>query len=72
MPRLGLRESYLITLCASLTALMVWLADDQAGNIAASLDQAGFLMVFILLTGLLHEAASTSPSVSACGEYLTR
>lgn len=72
MPRLGLRESYLMFLCAALTALVVWLAPDPAREIAASLDQAGFLMVFILLIGLLHEAASSSPSVSACGEYLTR
>ncbi|MFT7026189.1 MAG: hypothetical protein ACJAVS_000405, partial [Paracoccaceae bacterium] len=72
VPRLGLREGYLLSMCAVLSALVFWQAPDPGPEIAAALDQAGFLMVFILLLGLLHEAAATSPAVSECGDYLTR
>ncbi len=70
--RLGLRETYLLSLCAILVALTLWRDPDPAAVVAGALDQAGFLMAFVLLLGLLHEAAGTSPSVAASGEYLTR
>lgn len=72
MPRLGLREAYLLVTCSLLTTLLVWIRPEPGQAVAAALDQAGFLMVFILLIGLLHEAAATSPAVEACGQYLTR
>lgn len=69
---MGLREAYLLILSAVLTgSLIVW-GSDPARDVAAALDQATFLMTFILLMGLLHEAASTSPSVENCGRYLTQ
>lgn len=70
--RLGLREGYLLTLCVALVAVAVTIHPAPVSVLASALDQASFLMAFILLLGLLHEAASTSPSVAACGEYLTR
>ncbi|WP_322895294.1 MULTISPECIES: hypothetical protein [unclassified Yoonia] len=69
---MGLREGYLLVLSAVLTGSLVVWGSDPAREIAAALDQATFLMTFILLMGLLHEAASTSPSVESCGRYLTQ
>ena len=69
---LGLREKYLLTLCAVLTLLTVWLHGDPAAVLRAGLDQASFLMAFLLLLNLLHEAAATSPAVVRCGDYLTK
>ena len=68
----GLRERYLLTLCALLAAAIWQLRPDGAGVLAAALDQAGFLMAFVLLLGLLQEAAATSPAIEAAGRFLTR
>lgn len=69
---LGLREKYLLTLCAALTLMTVWLHPDPPAVLQSDFDQASFLMAFLLLLNLLHEAASTSPSVARCGDYLTK
>ena len=70
--RIGLREGYLLTLCAGLS-LAVWATAPAPGaELGAALSQASFLMAFVLLLGLLHEAASTSPSIDALGRYLSR
>lgn len=69
---MGLREVYLLALSAVLTACLIIWGNHPARDIGAALDQATFLMSFILLMGLLHEAASTSPSVESCGRYLTQ
>lgn len=70
--RIGLREWYLVAFAASL-ALAVWLFHPApASVIAKALDQGAFLMAFILLMGLLYEAAASSPSIAACGRALTR
>lgn len=68
---LGFRELYLLTLCVALAALVVFRVPDPMAELAPALDQASFLMIFILLMSLLFETASTSPSVDACGAYLT-
>ncbi|WP_118138661.1 hypothetical protein [Oceanicella sp. SM1341] len=70
--RFGLREAYLLSLCALLTVLIVFRADDPVAAVLSALDQAAFLMAFVLLLGLIQEAALTSPTVAACGRYLTR
>lgn len=70
--RLGGREAYLLTLCATLTALAVWLHPDPLTVIYAALEQAAFLMAFILLVGLMQQAAMTSKAILDCGTYLTR
>lgn len=70
--KLGLRESYLLAASAILSALL-WTTHPEAVEVLVSaLDQASFLMAFILLLGMLQAAAATSPSVSVLGEYLTR
>ena len=70
--RLGMREYYLLSTSALTTALALFLPLGKNGMIPGALDQASFLMAFILLLGLLHEAAASSPSVSELGAYLTR
>lgn len=67
----GLREVYLVSTSVILLACgWFYLAAPEAAMIAA-LDQAVFLISFVLLVSLLHEAASTSPSIALCGGYLT-
>ena len=70
--RLGLREFYLLGASAVLSALVVLTQPAALEIIRGALDQAVFLMAFILLLGLLQATAATSPSVAIMGEYLTR
>jgi hypothetical protein len=70
--RLGVREGYLLTLCAMLTMMILWLHDSPAEALAVALDQAIFLMAFIMLVGLMQQAAMTSPAILECGLYLTK
>ena len=70
--RLGLREGYLLTLCSVLTVLIWRLHDDPAGALTLALDQAVFLMAFIMLVGLMKQAAMTSQAILECGTFLTR
>ncbi|MGH1329330.1 MAG: hypothetical protein ACRBBK_00470 [Paracoccaceae bacterium] len=72
VPRFGAREAYLLSVCAVLCLLIWWHDRLSLGQIGRALDQASFLMSFILLLSLLHEAAATSPSVEALGKTLTR
>lgn len=71
LPRCGLREAYLLTLCALLTAAVMLYADDPAHALHLGFEQAAFLMAFIFLLALLNETALSSPSVATCGAYLT-
>ena len=72
VPRLGLREAYLLAVSGVL-AVLLWLYHD-APWIAArkALDQAVFLMAFVLLVSLIQEAAMRSQSVERLGTYLAR
>lgn len=69
--RLRLREYYLLSLCALLTTALVALHPAPTEAILRALDQAAFLMAFVLLLGLLHETAATSPAVAESGRFLT-
>lgn len=69
--RYGIRERYLLSLCALLAAAAVPLHDDAAQALGRALDQAAFLMAFVLLLSLLQEAASTSPAIEAVGRFMT-
>ncbi|MEO1274058.1 MAG: hypothetical protein AAFV96_01295 [Pseudomonadota bacterium] len=71
-PRFGLREIYLLSFCATLAGLAYWLADDPGAVVRSAFDQAAFLMAFILLIGLIQQAATTSAAIRACGFYLTK
>lgn len=71
--RLGLREAYLLSLVAGLGLLVLLLHPERSASVlAGALDQATYLMCFILTLGLLNEAASTSPAVADVGLFLTR
>jgi hypothetical protein len=72
LPRLGLREAYLLSLSAMLTGLILWLHPAPFAAVTAAFDQAAFLMAFILLLSLLQETATTSVAIARCGEWLTR
>lgn len=70
-PRFGIRETYLLTIVTVLS-LLVWLTVDAPMQvIAEGARQAAFLMSFVLLVGLIQQAAQTSRDVKTCGEYLT-
>lgn len=70
--RFGLREAYLLCLC-SVLAMLVWLFDPTpATTTRIALDQAVFLMAFILLISLIQEGAMTSRSVEQVGNYLAQ
>ncbi|MGG7565400.1 hypothetical protein ACQ5SO_04435 [Rhodovulum sp. DZ06] len=70
--RLGLREKYLVGLALLLAAGEAALGDDPWTTLPGALDRAAFLAAFMLLLGLLRDAASTSPSVAAAGRFMTR
>ena len=70
--RFGLREAYLLCLCAVL-AVLVWMYDPApAATTRIALDQAVFLMAFLLLISLIQEGAMTSRSVEHVGTYLAQ
>ena len=69
---IGLREIYLLSVCGSLTAFALFNLQVPWEVFEASINQAIFLMAFLLLIALLHEAAVTSPAVAECGQFLTR
>ncbi|MEM7498326.1 MAG: hypothetical protein AAF371_10085 [Pseudomonadota bacterium] len=71
-PRFGLREVYLLSFCTVLSVLAWALADDPGAVVRSAFDQAAFLMAFILLIGLIQQAAASSAAIRACGLYLTR
>ena len=72
VPRLGVREAYLLVLSGALAG-MLWVWHPEPGPAAlAALDQAAFLMAFVLLISLVQEGAMTSRSVAETGLYLAR
>ena len=67
-----LREYYLILVVTLTCGLVVLIQENPIHVLFAALDQASYLMVFILLMAALHEVAATSPSIETCGAFLTR
>ena len=70
--RLTLREYYLVAASVVVSVLVVALLPNPTTILIGALDQAVFLMSFILLLGLLQATAATSPSVADLGAFLTR
>ena len=66
----GLREALLMLAALVLSAAVLWTSPTPFDVFDRAFAQAGFLMAFILLIGLLREAALTSRSVLACGSYI--
>ena len=72
LQRLAWRERYLLGLSTAI-AVLVWAIDpDPAENLKAALNQGAFLMAFVIVLGLLREAAVRSSSVAELGSYLTQ
>ena len=69
---MGLREIYLLSCCVILSGLAYYLLGFQPIIYQEAFAQAAFLMAFLLILSLLHEAAMTSQSVAECGQFLTR
>ncbi len=69
---LGLREFYLIFVCFVLGGAALLTLDNGTNVLLAGLDQGVFLMNFLLLLTLLHQAASTSTAVARVGSFLTQ
>ena len=65
------RQAFLMVLAIGFSAWIMLAHGDPGATLAKALDQATYLMAFILLIGLLREGAQTSPAVVACGSYLT-
>lgn len=70
--RFGMREVYLLTLCAVLAAALLAVHETPMVGIRNAMDQAVFLMAFIMLVGLMQQAAMTSEAILRCGTYLTQ
>ena len=70
MRTFGFREYYLLTLCGVMLVLVLVMHPEPVITLGASLDQAVFLMAFLLCISLLQEAAQTSRSVGELGHYL--
>jgi hypothetical protein len=69
--RIGMRETYLL-LISGLLAVAVYLHHpDPISAYRDALNQAAFMMAFILLLALLYEAAVNSPAITECGRYIT-
>lgn len=72
LPLMRMREAYLAGIAAFLTALLLGFGATPAATLVKALDQAAFLVTFILAIGLLREAAVTSQAVVTCGLFMTR
>lgn len=68
----GVREYYLLTVSFVMLGLIHVLAPHPAETLVAALDQAVFLMAFLLCISLIQEAAQTSRSVGLLGAYLAQ
>ena len=69
--QIKLREIYLLSSCLALTIAVFIFVDAPFDAVMSGVAQASFLMAFMVLLSLLHEAAMTSSSVTDCGQYLT-
>lgn len=72
IPRLGMREAYLLSLSAVLGLLLWRYHPEPVAAARRAFDQAVFLMAFVLLVSLIQEAAMTSRSVALLGNFLAR
>lgn len=69
--QIKLREIYLLSSCFALTIAVFIFVESPFDAVMSGVGQASFLMAFMVLLSLLHEAAMTSSSVTDCGQYLT-
>lgn len=69
---IGLREIYLLLVSVVLAVLIFLRLDTATVALQSGLRQGAFLMAFILLLTFLYETALKSPSITVCGQFMTR
>ncbi|MGI9316880.1 MAG: hypothetical protein ACR2QW_06085 [bacterium] len=69
--KIGIRETYLLIISGVLAVAVYFQHFDPISTYQNALNQAAFMMAFILLLGLLYEAAVNSPAITECGRYIT-
>ncbi|MDH3790529.1 MAG: hypothetical protein OEU09_17400 [Rhodospirillales bacterium] len=65
------RIKTLFAVAVVLTGAVTVTVDEPSAVLRAGFDTAAYLASFLLLLGVLREAAQSSPAVRDCGEYLT-
>ncbi|MFY9238479.1 MAG: hypothetical protein WAO78_06365 [Roseovarius sp.] len=65
------REVYFLALCAGLGLAVMVVLDDPAPLLRRAMNQATYMLTFMMCLGLLYEAARTSTAVRECGPFLT-
>jgi hypothetical protein len=68
---IGRREVYFLVLCIGLGVAALSLLDDPAPILRRAMNQATYMLTFMMCLGLLYEAARSSPAVRECGPFLT-
>jgi len=68
---IGRREVYFLALCLALGLAVLLVLDDPAPLLRRAMNQATYMLTFMMCLGLLYEAARTSPAVRECGPFLT-
>lgn len=68
---IGRREVYFLALCLALCLSVFLVLPNPAPVLRRAMNQATYMMTFMMCLGLLYEAARTSPAVRACGPFLT-
>ncbi len=69
---LRLREFYVLAASLILVLLAFLSLNNPWEVVAKGLERAGFLANFILLMGVMRNAALTSPAILECGKYVTQ
>lgn len=69
---LRLREFYVLAASVMLVTLAFVSLNNPWEVVAKGLERAGFLANFILLMGVMRNAALTSPAILECGRYVTK
>jgi hypothetical protein len=67
-----LRERLLLGVAVVLTVAEFAVEPEALASVRAGLERASFLAAFMLLLGILRDAAATSPAVQATGRFLTQ
>lgn len=70
--QLAWRERYLLALSTCIAVLVFVFDATPIQNMHAALNQAAFLVAFVVVLGVLREAAVSSPSIATLGAYLTQ
>lgn len=71
-PLVTLRERFLLTIAVVLTVIAFRQLDDPTPTMWLAVQQSSFLAAFMVVIGVLRNAAATSEAVDAMGRYVIR